>query len=58
MRGKWQKYSQAPRERQSYILLTFGCLVSTSTILNETRGKIGTARLNTMPPKMITGEIG
>ena len=37
--GNGKRYSQAQRKGQSYILLAFGCLVSTSAILNETRGK-------------------
>ena len=35
-----KKYSQAQRKGQRYILLAFRCLVSTNTILAETRGKI------------------
>ena len=34
-----KRYSQARRKGQSYILLAFGCLVSASAILNETKGK-------------------
>ena len=38
-------YSQAQRKRQNYNLIAFGYLVSTSAILNETRGKITCCRL-------------
>ena len=38
--GNGKKYVQAQRKGQSYIPHAFGGLVSTSTILNETRGKI------------------
>ena len=39
--GNGQKYPQAQRKEQSYILvLAFGCLVFVSAIFNETRGKI------------------
>ena len=37
--GNGKKYVQAQRKGQSYIPHAFGGLVSTSTILNETRGK-------------------
>ena len=38
-RVKWQNYFPTQRKGQSYVPLTFGCLVSTSAILNEIRGK-------------------
>ena len=40
-RDAWnmQKCPQVQRKGQSYILLAFGCSVSTSAILNKTRGR-------------------
>ena len=46
--GNGKMYSQSQREGQSYILVAFGCLVSTSAIRNETRRKIICCRFRSL----------